>query len=143
MTGVQGPASDAALLAGSEISITESGGIAGRVQSVRLIASSGQVSVEYRAREVPASTPAFTGALAAERYIALWRDLDAANVWEVQSPKRTAGADLILTEFRVRVGESSRLVSWDDGGALTPEIRRLAEVARRALAAGRESALSR
>ena len=143
VTGAQQPASEAALLAGSEISVTESGGIAGRVHSVRLTASSGRVSVEYRAREVPPNTPAFTGALATERYIALWRDLESANVWEVHNPKPTAGADLILTEFRARIGESSRLVSWDDGSAVTPEIRRLAEVARRALAAGRESAFSR
>jgi hypothetical protein len=140
---VQKPASEAALLAGSEISVTESGGIAGRVHSVKLTASSGKVSVEYRAREVPPNTPAFTGALAAERYIALWRDLEAADVWEMQSPKPTRGADLIQTEFRIRLGESSRLISWDDGGAVTPEIRRLAEVARRALAAGRDSAFSR
>ena len=131
------------MLAGSEISVTESGGIAGRVHSVRLTASSGKVSVEYRAREVPPSTPAFTGTLAAERYIALWRDLEAAKVWEIKSPKATPGADLILTEFRVRIGESRRLVSWDDGSGVTPDLRPLAEVARRALAAGRESALSR
>ena len=140
---VQKPASQAALLAGSEISVTESGGIAGRLHSVRLTASSGTVSVEYRAREVPPNTPSFSGTLAAERYIGLWRDLEAANVWEIRSPRPTSGADLIQTEFRVRLGESSRLISWDDGGAVTPEIRRLAEVARRALAAGRESAFSR
>jgi hypothetical protein len=140
---VQTPASEAALLAGSEISVTESGGIAGRVHAVKLTASSGKVSVEYRAREVPPNTPAFTGTLATERYIALWRDLEAANVWEVQSRKPSRGADLIQTELRIRLGESSRLISWDDGGAVAPQIRRLVEVARRALAAGRESAFSR
>lgn len=143
VTAVQGPASEAALLAGSEISVTESGGIAGRVHSVRLTASSGRVNVEYRAREVPVATPPFTGSLPNDRYIALWRELEAAKVWDTHTPKPTSGADLIRTELRLRVGESSWLVSWDDGSGLTPEIRRLAEVARRALAAGRESAFSR
>ena len=142
---MQGPASAsaAALLSSSEISVTESGGIAGRVHSVRLTASSARVDVEYRAREVPAATPPFTGSFPHDRYIALWRELEVANVWDSPTPKPTRGADLIRTELRIRIGESNRLVSWDDGSAVTPEIRRLAEVARRALAAGREAVFSR
>jgi hypothetical protein len=139
----QGPAPAAALTSGSEIAVTESGGIAGRVHSVRLTASSGQVAVEYRAREAPPSGPPFAGSLPTERYIALWRELEAGRIWDIKSAKRTSGADLISTEVRIRLGETSHVVRWDDGQELTTAIRRLSEVARRALAAGRETAFSK
>jgi hypothetical protein len=131
------------LLSGSEISVTESGGIAGRVHAVRLSAASGRVDVEYRAREVAVSAAPFTGSLPADRYVALWRELETARVWDIRSPKPTSGADLIQTELRIRLGETSHVVRWDEAQVLTPELRRLADVARRALAAGRESAFSR
>lgn len=136
-------AAEAVLLSESEISVTESGGIAGRVHSVRLAASSGRVEVEYRAREAPVSAPPFSGSLPTDRYVALWRELEFARIWDIASLKATAGADLIQTELRVRLGESTRVIRWDEGHQLTPEIRRLSEVARRVLAAGRESAFAR
>jgi len=136
-------AAEAVLLSESEISVTESGGIAGRVHSVRLAASSGRVEVEYRAREAPVSAPPFSGSLPTDRYVALWRELEFAHIWDIASLKATAGADLIQTELRVRLGESTRVIRWDEGHQLTPEIRRLSEVARRVLAAGRESAFAR
>jgi hypothetical protein len=137
------PTPSPTLLSGSEISVTESGGIAGRVHAVRLSAASGRVDVEYRAREVAAAAAPFTGSLAADRYVALWRELETAGVWDIRSPKPTSGADLIQTELRIRVGETSHVVRWDEAQNLTPELRRLAEVARRALAAGRDAAFSR
>lgn len=140
---VQQPTPPAALLSGSAISVTESGGIAGRVHSTRLTASSGRVDVEYRAREAPVSAPPLTGSLPAERYVALWRDLEAADVWNTQSSKPSRGADLIATELRIRLGDTSRVIRWDDGVEVTPEIRRLSDIARRVLSAGRESAFTR
>jgi hypothetical protein len=113
------------------------------VHSVRLSATAGKVDVEYRAREAPPAAPPFTGSLPTDRYIALWRELEKAGIWEVPSAKPTAGADLIQTELRIRLGDSSRVVRWDDAQTLTTEIQGLAAVARRALAAGRESAFSR
>ncbi|MGB2717235.1 MAG: hypothetical protein WBC51_23840 [Vicinamibacterales bacterium] len=137
------PATQAVLLSDSEISVTESGGIAGRVHAVRLVVSAGRVNVEYRAREAPPSAPPRTGSLEVDRYTALWRELEAARLWEIHSPAPARGADLIHTELRVRLGETSHVVGWDDGGELPPEIRRLAEIGRRILAAGRESAATR
>ncbi len=40
-------------------------------------------------------------------------------------------------------GESGRVVRWAEGGGQSPEIRTLAEIARRVLAAGRGSAFER
>jgi hypothetical protein len=137
------PASRAALLADSEISVTESGGIAGRVHAVRLVASAGRVDVEHRSREAPPSAPPLTGSLEVDRYVALWRELEAAGIWQIRSPKPTRGADLIQTEVRVRLGEASHVVNWDDAGVLAPDVRTVAEIARRALAAGRGTASAR
>jgi uncharacterized protein (DUF2252 family) len=139
----QVPAPEVVLLSDSEISVTESGGFAGRVHAVRLTGSNGQVGVEYRAREAGASAPAFTGSLGADRYVTLWRELEAAHIWQIESPKPTAGADLINHEVRIRLGESARVVRWDTARELPPEIRRLSEIADRVLNAGRESAFAR
>lgn len=139
----QAPAPVAAVLSSSEISVVESGGIAGRVHSVRLVAANGRVGVEYRAREAPATARPFTGTLDQERYVALWRQLEESSVWSTRSPARTRGADLVQVELRVRLGETVHLVRWDEASQQTPGIRDLPETARRALAAGRESAFTR
>lgn len=139
----QGPAAPAALLSGSEISVTESGGIAGRVHSVRLTASSGRVEVQYRSRAAPRTAPAGTGSLSTERYLAFWRELEAAKIWDMASPRPTSGADLMQTELSVRVGESSHVVRWDEGHQLAPDVRRVAEIARRLLAAGPDTSSPR
>jgi hypothetical protein len=139
----QVPAPNAVLLSGSEISVTESGGIAGRTHATRLVASEGRVAVEYRAREVPVSAPPFMGTLEGDRYVALWRELEAIHIWDIRSPEPRAGADLVYREVRIRLGESGHVVRWDEAGELTPEIRRLSETARRVLEAGRQSAFAR
>jgi hypothetical protein len=135
--------SAAALLSRSEISVVEGGGITGRVHSVRLAAADGRVGVEYRPRETPATTPAFAGTLEPERYVALWRQLETARVWDIRSPAPTRGADLVSVEVRVRLGESTHVVRWDEAGQQTPEMKELAEIARRLLAVGREVAFAR
>jgi hypothetical protein len=137
------PAPTTALLSGSEISVVESGGIAGRVHAVRLVAADGRVDVEYRAREAPVSAPPFAGTLERDRYVALWRQLEAARVWDIQSPAPTRGADLVHFEVRIRLGESARVVRWNEVGEHTLEIRNLAEIAHRLLAVGRETAFAR
>jgi hypothetical protein len=139
----QVPAPDATVLSGSEISVVESGGITGRVESARLVAGSGRIDVEYRARVAPPSTPPFTGTLESARYVALWRELEAGRVWEANSPKPTIGSDLVQVELRIRLGASGRVVRWNVEGVLTPEIRRLAEIASQVLTAGRASAFER
>jgi hypothetical protein len=137
------PGSADAILSASEISVIESGGIAGRVHAVRLAAAVGKVAVEYRPREARPTAAPFAGTLEADRYVALWRDLEAARVWEAESPPPTRGADLIHVELRVRLGDSGRVVGWDEGPAQPAAIRQLAEAARRVLAAGRATAYQR
>jgi hypothetical protein len=139
----RGPAPVAALQAGSEISVVESGGITGRMHSVRLVAGGGRVSVEYRPRTALPSAPALMGTLELDRYVALWRELEQADVWNVPAPQGTKGADLVHVEIRVRVGESARVLRWDEGAIQTAAIRKLAETASRVLAAGRDSAFVR
>jgi hypothetical protein len=138
-----GPAPISALLSASEIVVNESGGIAGRVHAARLVAADGRVEVEYRPREALGSAPPFGGTLESDRYVALWRELETARIWEIRSPRPGGGADLVNVEVRIRLGESGRVVRWDEAGGQTPEIRVLAEIAGRVLAAGRAAAFAR
>lgn len=131
------------VLEASEISVIESGGVIGRVHAVRLVAAGGRIAVEYRPREALATAPPFAGTLEADRYVSLWRDLERARVWDTPSPKPTRGADLIRTEIRVRIGESGRVVAWDEAPSPSLVIRQLAEAAQRVLAAGRTVAYTR
>jgi hypothetical protein len=131
------------VLEASEISVIESGGVAGRVHAVRLAAVRGRVAVEYRPREASVSAPPFAGTLEPDRYVLLWRDLESAGVWDASSPRPARGADLIRTEIRVRIGESGRVVAWDEAPSFPLSIRELAEVAQRVFAAGRSVAYTR
>ena len=138
----QDSAPAAVVLSSSEISVVESGGIAGRVHSARLVATDGRVAVEYRAREARASARPFTGTLDPERYVALWRELEMARVWSIKSPAPTRGADRVQVEVRIRLDETVHAVRWDEAGQAR-ELQDLSEAARRVLAAGRESAFTR
>lgn len=139
----RGPAPIAALQSDSEISVVESGGITGRMHTVRLVAGGGRVAVEYRPRTALPSAPVLAGTLELDRYVALWRELENGGVWNVQAPQPTKGADLVYVELRVRLGESARVLRWDEGATRTAEIRKLAETAARVLSAGRDSAFVR
>ena len=98
---------------------------------------------QYRPRETPATGPPFAATLEPERYVALWRQLEAVRVWDIRSAAPTRGADLVSVEVRVRLGESAHVVRWDEAGQQTREIRDLADIARRLLAVGREVAFAR
>jgi hypothetical protein len=139
----QDPASTAALLASSEIAVVESGGIAGRVHSARFVAADGRVSVEYRPREVSAVAAPFTGAIEPEPFVALWRQLEKAGVWNVRSSAAGKGADLVQVELRIRSGDRAHVVRWDDAALQKKEFGDLAEAARRALALGGAAAFAR
>ena len=139
----QVPASAAAVLAGSEIAVVESGGIAGRIHSARFVAADGRIQVEYRAREVRGGAPAFTGTIDPERYVDLWRQFEAAGMWSVASAAPTRGADLIQVEVRLRLGDAVHVVRWDEGNEQTKEVRELGEIGRRALTLGRDASFAR
>jgi hypothetical protein len=131
------------VLSGSEISVVESGGIAGRVHSARLVATDGRVTVEYRPPDPRASSGSFSGTLESNRYVALWRELENASVWSIASPKPTVGSDIVTVELRIRIGESARAIRWDTVREQQPDVRKVAEAARRVLAAARDSAFAR
>jgi hypothetical protein len=133
----------AALLASSEVAVVESGGIAGRVHSARFVAADGRVTVEYRPREVPLAAAPFTGAVDPEPYVALWRQLETARVWNVRSGAAGEGADLVQVELRIRVGDRAHVVRWDEAALQTKEFAGLAEAARRVLALGSATAFAR
>jgi len=132
-----------AVLAGSEIAVVESGGIMGRIHSAHFVAADGRITVEYRAPEVRASGAPFTGTIEPERYLALWRQLEAARVWSMRSAAPTRGADLIQVEVRLRLGDAAHVVRWDEANQQTKEVRELGDIVRRALALGREATFSR
>jgi len=141
------PAQDAApaatVLSSSEVVVVESGGIAGRIHSARFVAADGRVSVDYHPREVPAAAAPFIGAIEPERYVALWRQLEAARVWAVRSGAAGKGADLVQVEVRIRIGDRAHVVRWDESALQTTEFRDLAEAARRVLALGGAAAFAR
>jgi len=140
---VQDAAPAAAVLSSSEIAVVESGGIAGRIHSTRFVAADGRVSIEYRPRDVPATAAPFTGAIEPERYVELWRQLESAGVWNVRSGAAGKGADLVQVEVRIRIGDRSHIVRWDESALQTKEFRDLAAAARRALALGGAAAFAR
>jgi hypothetical protein len=139
----QDAAPAAAVLSSSEVSVVESGGIAGRIHSARFVAADGHVSVEYRPREVPVTAAPFTGTLEPEPYVALWRQLESAGVWNVRSGAAGKGADLVQVEVRIRIGDRAHVVRWDESSLQTKEFRDLAEAARRVLALGGAAAFAR
>jgi len=139
----QDAAPAAAVLSSSEIAVVESGGIAGRIHSARFVAADGRVSVEYRPREVSAAVAPFTGAIESERYVALWRQLESAGVWNVRSGVAGKGADLVQVELRIRLGDRAHVVRWDESAPQTKEFRDLAEAARGVLTVGGAAAFAR
>lgn len=138
-----GQAPDKAVLADSEVVVIESGGIAGRVHSVRLSAAGGRVDVEYRAPEVRGAAAPHTGTVEPQRYLALWRALEATGVWTLGPQRPARGADLVQFEVRLRRGGATHVVRWDEASAQTKGLRELWEAASGALALGREATISR
>jgi hypothetical protein len=131
------------VLSGSEISVVESGGLAGRIHSARFVAADGRIQVEYRAPEVRAAAAPFTGTIEPERYLALWRQLEAARVWNMRSAPPSRGADLVHVEVRLRLDKTAHVVRWDEASEQTKDGRELAQIAQKALAVGREATFSR
>jgi hypothetical protein len=135
----QVPAPAATVLSGSEIVVVESGGIAGRIHSVRLLASDGRVDVEYRP---PGNRAGFTGAIESERFLSIWRQFEEAGIWSMRSPAPTKGADLAQVEVRIRLADTIQTVRWDELNQ-TVDVRGLAKIAREALALGQQATMSR
>ena len=139
----QAPAPDSAVLADSEITVVESGGIAGRIHSVRLVATDGRIQIEYRAPEARTAAAPFTGTIEPRPYLDLWRQLEAAGAWRVESPPPTRGADLTQVDVRIRLAAVAHAVRWDEGSQQATALRPLGEVTRRALALGRQATFAR
>ena len=131
---------DADLVSSSELFYSESGGFAGRVHSARLVATGGTISVEYRPPETRAPATPLTGTLPPDRYLALWRAVDALQPWSrADVPPPAGAADMIVRELRIRVGTRSKTVSWVEGAAMGD----LAAAGSRILAAARDHTLNR
>jgi hypothetical protein len=135
----KGPAPAATVLTGSEIVVVESGGITGRIHSVRLFASDGRVQVEYRP---PGNRAGFTGAIESERFLSIWRKFEEAGIWSMRSPAPTKGADLAQVEVRIRLAETTQTIRWDELNQAM-DVRGLATIAREALALGQQATMSR
>jgi hypothetical protein len=97
------PALASDILADSEVTYVESGGIAGRVHEAHFAAKGSRVEVAYRPADPRAGRGTFTGTLEPEKYIELWRDLERSGVWTMTSSPRSRGADLREHELRLRL----------------------------------------
>jgi hypothetical protein len=127
------------VLSSSEIRLVESGGLTGRSREARLVANEGRVTVEYRSFTAPAKATE----LPSDRYLALWRELEQADVWRIADPRRTQGADLVESELHLRLGlMRAHRIRWDET-SMEPRIHRLMEIARRILSTAREATSAR
>lgn len=135
---IRQPTSDGSLLLSSEIAYAESGGIAGRVREARLVASNGKISVEYRPGNARLSDTPHSGTLDPARYLELWREADRLDLWTVESPKPTRGADLMLHSLRLERDGRTHEVRWDDGASGSRRVRDAAAFGRRVLDAARD-----
>jgi hypothetical protein len=131
------------ILADSEITYVESGGIAGRLHQAHFAAKGSRVDVEYRPADPRAVRGTFTGTLEPDKYIELWRDLERFGVWTMTSSAKSRGADLREYELRLRLGLSRHTVRWDEGNERSDAIRRGAELGRRLLDVARTVTMER
>lgn len=114
---VQAALDRAAILGDSEIRFTEAGGIAGYLTTVEMRGRQGEATVDYRPPRSRVSTPPHSGTLTAAEYLALWKQLDEAQVWTLAAKQRGAASDQIQSELRVRVGARTHTVIWLEGDA--------------------------
>ena len=133
---------DPAVLTSSEMEYTESGGLMGRTQQVRYVAKGGRVEVEYRPAGRP-QDPVLRGMLEADRYMEFWREAERIGIWTMSTPPKSAGADMVESELRVRLPTKSHAVRWQIGAPGAPALTSAAELGRRMLAAAREVTLER
>jgi hypothetical protein len=138
-----GPTNPATVLGDSEIHHSESGGIAGRVHEAHFRAAESGVTVEYRAPDLHFPSGSQTGTVDNDAYVALWREADRLDLWTLQSPRRSPGADLIQSELRIRQGTRTHVIRWDEASASSDRLRDVAAWGRRVLAVGREYAANR
>ena len=133
----------AALLADSEIQYVESGGFAGRTHEAHMQATNGRVEVRYRPPDVRGPDGTQAGVVDADVYVALWREADRLDLWTLESPRGSPGADLIQYELRIRRGTRAHVVRWDEGASLEGRLRDGAAWAQKVLATAREYAACR
>jgi hypothetical protein len=129
---------EADLLAGSELFYQESGGISGSIETARLLAHSGEVTVEYALKSGRTRIDPQTVPVPAARYLELWKEAEWIGIWSLESPGKGSGADLIQHQLRAVAGGRRQVVSWNDGTSATPSLENAARIGERILALARE-----
>lgn len=143
LAAIASGAQDDALLSNSEIAYTESGGLAGRVREARFVALARAVSVAYRPGDAGGQSVTQQGTLDAMLYVDLWREVLRIGVWEITSPARSRGMDLIEHQLWIRQDSKMHTIRWDDGAPMSGKIQQVSDLGRRLIAIAKDRANER
>jgi hypothetical protein len=129
---------EADLLAGSELSYQRSGGIAGSIETAKLVARSGVVTAEYASKSGRTRIEPQTAPVPAARYVELFQEAERAGIWSLEAPRKDGGADQIQYQLSAVAGGRRQLVSWTDGTSSSPSVANAVRIGERILALARE-----
>ena len=131
------------LLSNSEIAYMESGGLAGRVREARFVALAGAVTVAYRSGDVRGQSVSQDGTLDAMLYVDLWREVLRIGTWEIASPGRSRGMDLVEHRLTIRQDNRMHTIRWDDGAPMSGELQQVWDLGQRLIATAKDRANER